>query len=254
MAIRLSTGARTRLLQELAWRHMFNDCVGRIYTGSQPASADTGATGTLLCTITKASGTLSASTRQISSVTLTAAGTDTYTLVITVGTTDYTYTKVRVAEDATALAAALVALILAGTASQYVEATYAAGVIVLSAKNAGEAFTVANSGSSTPGNVVIAAVVANSRGNGLHWIDPVAGVIAKETAYAWSGVIASSGTAGYIRFSEYGDTPTDTSTTALRVDASIGTSGADCTVGSTTFTKDATATVDSASFTLPANA
>jgi hypothetical protein len=230
---------------------MFNDSVMRIYTGSQPASADTGATGTLLVTITKASGALSVSTRQMSSVTLTANGTDTYTLVVTISGTDYTYSVVRVAEDATALAEALCILI---NADKYVFAAHAAGVITVASRFPGEAYSIANTGSSTPGNVVIAVVTADARGNGLHWIDPASGVVSKETAYAWSGVAVSTGTAGYFRLSEYGDTPTSLSTTAMRVDGSIGTSGTDCTVGSTSITSGATVTIDSAAFTLPANA
>ena len=56
MAWRLSTGMRNALLDTGSLKGILADGQIRIYTGTQPANADAGETGTLLCTITLASG------------------------------------------------------------------------------------------------------------------------------------------------------------------------------------------------------
>ena len=50
MTIRLSTGAKTSILSTATFQSTFNLCFADVYTGSQPASADTAPTGTLLGT------------------------------------------------------------------------------------------------------------------------------------------------------------------------------------------------------------
>lgn len=52
MAIRLSTGLINQLMDTDAFRDIFALGFIDIYTGTQPANADLGATGTLLCTLT----------------------------------------------------------------------------------------------------------------------------------------------------------------------------------------------------------
>jgi hypothetical protein len=62
MAVRLSTGLRTKMLGNSAtdggngFRSIFKDGIIEIRTGAQPATADAAATGTLLGTVTVASG------------------------------------------------------------------------------------------------------------------------------------------------------------------------------------------------------
>ena len=51
MTIRLSTGARNGLAQGMGFGGMFNRGVIQIWSGTQPASADAAATGTLLATV-----------------------------------------------------------------------------------------------------------------------------------------------------------------------------------------------------------
>lgn len=50
MALRLSTGYRNKSLSSLSFLSIFNSCFIRIYTGTQPTTADAAPTGTLLCT------------------------------------------------------------------------------------------------------------------------------------------------------------------------------------------------------------
>lgn len=50
MTIRLSTGARNGLLGTMGFKELFNGGIIKVYSGSQPASADYVETGTLLVT------------------------------------------------------------------------------------------------------------------------------------------------------------------------------------------------------------
>jgi hypothetical protein len=54
MAVRLSTGLVKEMLDTASFRTTMNACVMRVYTGSQPADADSATSGTLLCTLTAA--------------------------------------------------------------------------------------------------------------------------------------------------------------------------------------------------------
>lgn len=56
MALRLSTGTRNGLCGTLGIKELFNGGKINLYSGSQPATADTAESGSLLCTITLASG------------------------------------------------------------------------------------------------------------------------------------------------------------------------------------------------------
>ncbi|MHC4310871.1 MAG: hypothetical protein ACYSW3_00185 [Planctomycetota bacterium] len=87
--------------------------------------------------------------------------------------------------------------------------------------------------------------------NGLEFGDAASGIIAKAAAETWQGAGIAAGTAGYFRLCA---NPTDAggaSTTLPRIDGSVGTSGADLNMSSTTITVGATYTIDSFQFTLP---
>lgn len=86
--------------------------------------------------------------------------------------------------------------------------------------------------------------------NGLDWLAAVAGVAAK-AAVVWSGAGTAANTAGWFRFYDV-DVDTGVSTTAVRFDGSIGTSGADLNIGNTSIEISATTTVDTFSVTQPA--
>lgn len=107
-----------------------------------------------------------ANVAQVSTVTLTAGSTgDDYIVVVTSGGVAKTYTrKMQASETATVLAADLATLIDTHPA---VTATSAGGVITITANVPGTAFTAANTGSTTTGNVVVATTTANS-GTALH--------------------------------------------------------------------------------------
>ena len=78
------------------------------------------------------------------------------------------------------------------------------------------------------------------------------GVLSKEVGEVWSGLGLVSGTAGWFRVYDNSYT-TGTSTSAVRFDGNIATSGAQFNISNTAITKDGTTTVDSVALTLPAN-
>lgn len=87
--------------------------------------------------------------------------------------------------------------------------------------------------------------------NGLEFGTAASGAIAKSASETWQGVGVAAGTAGYFRFIA---NPTDagaSSTTLPRIDGSVGTSGADLNMSTTTITVGATYTIDTFSLTLP---
>ena len=146
MALRLSTGLRNQLLGTDDFKTIFTDCFINIYAGTQPTSADTSTSATLLCTIY-------------------------------------------------------------------------------------------SDGSSA----------------GLEFDAPASGAISKAAAETWSGTAAASGTAAWFRLYEAGDTPGSTSTSAARIDGTVGVTGGDMNISSTTIASGAVQTVTSLTFTLPAS-
>ena len=78
-----------------------------------------------------------------------------------------------------------------------------------------------------------------------------AGVIDKEGDETWAGTAVASGTAGYFRIVTNSDDGTTTSTSVVRIDGTVGTSGADLNLTSTTIASGAPVSISAGSFTLP---
>jgi len=93
---------------------------------------------------------------------------------------------------------------------------------------------------------------AGAEANGLEFGDYSAGTLSKCADETWSGVgIGGGGTAGWFRLCA---NPTDAlalSTELPRIDGSIGTSGANLNMSSTTIVDAATYTIDTFTLTLP---
>lgn len=86
---------------------------------------------------------------------------------------------------------------------------------------------------------------------GLTFASPaVAGVIAKTTAESWAGTNVATGTASFFRLAPSGDTGT-LSTTAVRVQGSIGPVGTDMLMASTAMTAAQPFTLSYFNVTLP---
>ncbi len=76
------------------------------------------------------------------------------------------------------------------------------------------------------------------------------GVLAKKTTETWSGVNISTGIASFFRFVLDGDTASY-STTEIRIQGTVGTSGSDMNMTSNALSSSATQTVDYFYINLP---
>ena len=94
------------------------------------------------------------------------------------------------------------------------------------------------------------AWVAGSEANGLELGVAASGEIEKDSD-TWSGVGVAAGTAGWFRMMGNATDASGASTTLPRIDGSVGTSGADLNMSSTTIAISSTYTIDSFKFTLP---
>lgn len=72
---------------------------------------------------------------------------------------------------------------------------------------------------------LLGTVSVNGAGTGLTFDASVAGVISKAAAETWRFTGLADGIAGWFRFYAPGDTITNVSTTAARIDGAIGSSG-----------------------------
>lgn len=99
--------------------------------------------------------------------------------------------------------------------------------------------------------VASGAWVAGAEANGLEFGDEVDGYLEKCDGEVWSGVAAATGTAGWFRFYANATDAGALSTILPRIDGSVGTSGADLNMASTSITSGNTYTIDSFKLTFP---
>jgi hypothetical protein len=103
-------------------------------------------------------------------------------------------------------------------------------------------------------NLLLGTATLNDDGSsGLHFDDPVLNVISKAVAEVWRFHGLAQGIAGCFRIYMTGDTVTANSTTAVRADGSVGTSGADAIVSNTSIVVAASTTIDALAITMPKN-
>jgi hypothetical protein len=254
MALRLSTGLRQYLLGGGSMRKGFCDSILQIYSGSAPATADLPSTGELLVEITKASGSYShdaVSTPKQSTVTIVASAAGNIN-TITISGEAFTRTSPGGGETTTVCATALCALIEASKTVPVFAACQAA-IIYIKSKFPGEDYSISvayGGGGTIP--TLSEDSPAESRIDALHLGVPAAGVIAKETGFAWSGEIDETGTAGYFRLVLTTDDDDD-SATAIRLQGSISTSGAELNLSNLNLVDGATLTIDVFSLNEPAS-
>lgn len=79
----------------------------------------------------------------------------------------------------------------------------------------------------------------------------VSGVLSKQTS-TWDGVAVATGTAGYFRYCASTSDGGGTSTTLLRIQGAVATSGSELNMSSTSITSGATTTIDTFDITMPA--
>lgn len=251
---RLSTGLRDFMLTRGSLKDAFRDGVLNIYSGSQVATADAAVVGTLLAQISLASGSWTAgtpSTAQVTQSAVTATGGAGDTVAMTVNGTLYSF--VTGAGTTDAAAKGLAALINADPAVEAVSTGGTTGtesMVVMRARHAGVSFTAVSSSTGTATIAATETYVANVRLNGLQFGTSTAGVLSKETG-VWSGIAPATGIAGWFRFKANAVDTDTSSSTLIRLDGAVASSGSDMSMN-TSVTSGATITVDSCSFTMPA--
>ncbi len=256
MSLKLSCGLRDFLNAENCLRKAFEDGILNIYSGAAPASADAAATGVLLAKITKASGAVAANARSSPQIGLITIGShapgETFIINVTVdgvGPTSYTFTNTPdmggVAEVAMA-----VAQMLNDIPQLSAIASGSDGNIYVASRIAGTPFTIANGGGTGTISALTSEVKAAVNLNTLKLAVSDAGVISKNSD-VWSGVGLAAGTAGYFRLVTTLDTG-GVSTTELRIQGTVSTSGADLNLTNINVAVGATQTIDTFQLTEPA--
>lgn len=86
--------------------------------------------------------------------------------------------------------------------------------------------------------------------NGINLAVAANGIVSKAVAEVWSGVAVADGIAGWFRHYD-NDVNTGESTTAIRYDGAIATSGSEIQMANTRLTTGGTTTIDSYGVTLP---
>lgn len=254
MTLRLSTGLRDYVNQGGSIKEALQNGQILIYSGAQPATADTAPSGTLLATITANSGTRTAEV--LATGTITLAGSAGSVTAVTVNGVSIIDNAVPFNTSLTQTAADLAAEINNTCSAPDYTATASGAVVTIRAmRNTGagpNGFVVASTLTTmTATNVNLSGGVTAL--NGLKWGTSSAGVLAKHPVQVWSGVAANGGTAGWFRFTgSVGDSGvTDSVGTEFRMDGAISTSGAQLNMSSTTVTQGATQTISSFPVTLP---
>jgi hypothetical protein len=260
MALNLSTGARNFLLGQGSFKEAFADSVLKIYSGNAPAAsgsygaADVVPTGTLLVTLTRASGTITAYPADESIPQMCKC-----TGVGTSGTASITLNGNVYATTSTSSAAvAMLALskLINRTCPEFMATVEnATGVMFLVARcpaNSGSVYTVVDSSTTFAITVNSSDMHTFTPGDGLQFAAAASGAIAKQTA-AWSGTAVATATAGYwrlVRATEYAAEAQ--SLTAIRLQGTCGVGSGDILMSTTAIVTGASQTVDSFSIELPA--
>jgi hypothetical protein len=255
MTLRLSSGLRNMMLNG----HSLKGCLGggklKIYTGSQPATADAAPTGTLLCTITDASGAHTQEVRATGTVTLSGTTSGSIT-ALTVNALAVIGATVAFDTDFTTTAAALAVAVNNYPSVPKITASSSGAVLTLYAPQgvgAGANGWVVDSTCTTLTGTDVNMASGVTAVNGLKLGTPAAGIIPKLSTQTWSGVAAATGTAGWFRYEGpvQDSGALDSSEAQIRMDGAVSTSGAQLNMSSTSITSGATQTITSFPITQP---
>lgn len=259
MSFILSTGLVNYLAAHGSLREAFDDCVLNIYSGAVPVTAEEAPGSGLLCPITIGSVAVAATDRSTPVLyKLTVGGTYGGTAIAKIKADEgaaatTAYEKTLAAGDTTlALATMRIAAFLNDIL--FIDAVPSDlgtdGIINIKGRINGLDITIA---SNTPtgvtltfGTKVPAVPVA-----ALRFGPPTIGVI-NIAGGVWSGVNVATGVASFFRFVRPDDQGNSAGgSTALRLQGTISTSGADMNLSNTTLTISATTTIDSGNFQEP---
>ena len=260
MTIRLSTGLRNHLLSGGSWRSAFNGGKLEIYTGAQPASADTAPSGSSLVVITSGSGAHTPEVKPTgTAVRAGVAGTVTNLKIDGEDLMNGTATFV---DTLTNLAIAVRDIINRNPKNLRFVATASSATVTITGRpgiganlNAIGVLVTTGAGGITSTDTDVGNVVAGvTPVNGLQFESASAGSITKLASQTWSGVIGTTGTAGWFRLkSAITDADgTDATEAVIRLDGSVAVSGGDLNLTSTSLVAAATETISTFTPTEPA--
>ena len=253
MTARLSTGLVNALMFVGSFADSFANCALDIYSGPQPTLPDNAATGTLLVTLTNNGGAYTPETRPVGSITLlTGAAGSVNTL--TINGVDILGVAVPFDTSLTQTAADMVVVINSNPENRLFVASSVGAVVTLTGV-AGLGDYLNTWAVAATLTTLTASYVAMAGGvdavNGLRCGAPTVGVLPKLASQVWSGVAVAAGTAGWFRLRENIDTGVGATTTGVRYDGAIGTSGAEMNLGSLSIALSAPFSITGAAFTLP---
>ena len=251
MTIRLSTQLRNNIVGSTGVAASFSGGVIDVYSGTQPATADSAATGTLLGRVSIASTTYVAETPASATITLTGSSGSINTLnigtfnIIPLGAvafiTDLTTTATALSDAinsngiyrATSVGAVVTVTAPPGTGDAHNGLALAATVTTMTATSSGN---------------ITGGVDATA---GLTFGVPASGTVSKSGVWSFNGVAV--GTAGWFRMKASAVDDNLATTTLVRLDGSIATSGADMNLSNITIAVSAPTTIDSLTITMPAS-
>lgn len=259
MALSFSQGLRDFVAIHGGYKQALEGGIIEIRSGSAPATADAAVSGTLLCTVSQASGAV---TKEVLSVGVISIGGASGTVdSITVNGLEILGAAVSfngtIAQTCIDVAAQINEYVppkgpkykaSAALASVFISALPGTGTSPNGYACTCTATTITGTNGTMGTGGTAAVGVCGS--NGLQYGGSTAGVIGNSGV--WSGVNIATGVAGYFRIlSSVNDSGT-AGTTLIRVQGVCGISSGDYPMTSTTLTAGQTHTVDSFSLTLPA--
>lgn len=269
MTLRFSTGYTNFVAEQGSHKGALDNGSIEVYSGSQPATADLAATGTLLVTVTSSAGALTNEVKATGIITLSvgSSGSDTVTAMTLAGleimgsTTAFNTSLTQTATD-------ICAKVNRNPKNKFVVATSSGAIITLTARPGFGTLLNSAALAASVGGAMVATITSTSFGsgtggsvagvssaNGLKMdYNASAGVITKDTSQTWSGTAGATGTAGWFRYKgSIADAGAlDGSAAYIRMDGAIGTSGTDMTMSSTSVTSGALQTLSTFAFTIPA--
>jgi hypothetical protein len=102
------------------------------------------------------------------------------------------------------------------------------------------------------GTLLVTINTSTGSGFNLHFSATIATGVMSKRSSTWDGVAVATGTAGYFRYCASTSDAGGTSTTEVRIQGAVATSGAELNMSSTSITSAATTTIDTFDITMPA--
>ena len=251
MTLRTSTGLKNFILQNSSYKRAFRNAKIKVYTGSQPATADSATSGTLLVTFTLGGAAHTAEVLSTGTVTLTGGASGSVD-GITVNGIEILGAVVPFNTSLTQTATDVAAQINRWLSQPEYFATSSGAVITISAlpgTGAGpNTFAVVSTVTTITKTDVNMASGVNAA-NGLNLNVAASGAIDKVPTETWQGTAVATGQAGWFRIEAAQADGGGSSTTLLRIDGAVASSGGELNITNTTITSGGVQTINSGTIT-----